>query len=341
MLGSPIFLEGHELALSASIGIGIFPGDAGTATELMKCADTAMFKAKEQGGNTYQFYKPEMNAHSHELFLLESALRKALEGEQLVLKYQPQVNMETGEVFGAEALLRWRHPEKGEIAPADFIPLAEETGLIVPIGAWVLRTACRQNKAWQEAGFPPLRIAVNISGRQFKQPDFIDLVDWTLTETGLDPRWLELEITESVVMGQVETAITTLAELKKRGISLSIDDFGTGYSSLNYLKRFPLSSLKIDRSFIQDVPEDTHDAAITSSIIALARSMGLEVIAEGVETEKQARFLRKRGCLKAQGYLFSPPLAEAEVKGFFGTCTKSPWVSPGAEHLLSERANLP
>lgn len=301
---------------SASMGISLFPSD-GTDTEtLLKAADVAMFRAKEGGRNNYQFYKPEMNARSRELLLLEGSLRQALLQDQLILHYQPQIDLETGKVIGVEALVRWIHPELGMISPADFIPLAEESGLIVPIGAWVLGTACRQCKDWIDRGLPPIRMAVNISARQFREEGLLQTVQSTLSATGLNPALLELEITESTLMNNVDRAIEIMHEINALGVALSIDDFGTGYSSLSYLKRFPIHSLKIDRSFVRDITVDPNDAAIATSIIALAHSLSLMVIAEGIETEDQALFLSERHCDIAQGYLFSRPLCDDELTAY-------------------------
>ena len=307
----PFLLKSHELFLTVSIGIGLFPEDADDVDGLMKSADAAMYRAKGEGRNNYQFYKPEMNAHVHDRLLLESRLRRALEEQQLVLFYQPQVDLITGMLTGLEALIRWRLPGQPLVSANDFIPLAEETGLIVPIGEWVLRTACAQNRQWQQSGLAPVRVAVNISAKQFRQPDLLATLDRVLQETGLDSRWLELEITESSAMEDVETTIATLTGLQGRGVCLSIDDFGTGYSSLSYLKRFPLSKLKIDRSFVSDSPNDAGDGSIVAAIIALGRSMGLEVIAEGIESREQLDFLVRQGCHQGQGYLFGRPETHA------------------------------
>ncbi len=315
-LAKAFFMEGQELYVTGSIGISIFPLDSDNVEGLMKCADVAMYRAKERGRNTYQYYTPDMNARAHELLRMENNLRKALEHEELLLYYQPQIDIESGKLVGLEALVRWQHPKDGLILPGDFIHLAEETGLIVPIGEWVLRTACMQVKLWQDKGYPPVRVAVNISGRQFRHADLVDTVSQVLADTGLDPCLLSLEITESVIMHEVESAIETLYELNRLGVRFAIDDFGTGYSSLGYLKRFPIAKLKIDRSFVRDVTSNPNDAAIVTSIIALGLGMNMEVIAEGVETEEQLRFLCDKGCKIAQGYLFSKPLPSLDVVHF-------------------------
>jgi EAL domain-containing protein (putative c-di-GMP-specific phosphodiesterase class I) len=248
-----------------------------------------------------------MNAHILPRLSLEKDLRNALDNNELLVYYQPQVSANTGEVTGLEALIRWKNPRLGMISPGEFIPLAEDTGLIVPIGEWVLYTACRQNKAWQELGFPPMRVAVNLSMRQFQRDDFVETVARVLEETGLEPKYLDLEITESITMQNVERTVKMLHELKNLGVQISLDDFGTGYSSLSYLKHFPLHMLKIDQSFVRDITTDSDDAAICSSIIALAHSLQLKVIAEGVEEEAQLAYLMEHGCVEMQGYLFSPP----------------------------------
>ncbi len=310
-LKKPWRLGGQEFYITPSIGIAVYPNDGQDADTLMKNADTAMYRAKEQGNN-YQLYTAEMSDQNMERLTSEIALRRALERQEFVIHYQPQINTETGQIIGMEALVRWEHPERGTVFPAEFIPYAEETGLIVPIGEWVLRTACAQNKAWQDAGFPPLRVTVNLSARQFQQKDLVETVDRILKETGLDPRWLELEITETVAMQDVEHTISTLRELRDLGVRIAIDDFGTGYSSFNYLKYFPNHTLKIDKSFVRDVTEGREDAAITKAIIALAQNLNLKVIAEGVETEEQLAFLKRQQCNEIQGYLFSRPLPAEE-----------------------------
>ena len=304
----PFLLDAQEFHITASVGISAFPEDGADVPTLLKNADIAMYRAKEQGKNNYQFYSAQMNVHSIERLTLEAGLRRALERDELVLHYQPQIDIRTGSITGMEALVRWQQPAKALIPPAQFIPLAEETGLIVPIGEWVLKTACAQNQSWQEQGLPPLRIAVNLSARQFVHEALLHSVARVLQETGLEPALLEFEITESMVMHNSEHAVKLLNKLKAMGIHISIDDFGTGYSSLAYLKRFPIDSLKIDRSFILDIPDDKGDAAITQAVIAMAHTLGLKVIAEGVETREQFNFLRKNRCDEMQGYYFSAPL---------------------------------
>jgi diguanylate cyclase (GGDEF)-like protein/PAS domain S-box-containing protein len=304
----PFPLDAAEYQLTASIGISTYPGDSEDMQALMKNADISMYRAKEQGRNNYQFYSVQMNVHTLERLALESDLRHAMERDEFRLHYQPKIDIRSGRVTGAEALLRWQRPARALVPPAQFIELAEETGLIVPIGEWVLKTACLHGKAWLDQGLPRLTVAVNLSARQFAHESLLADVTRTLRDTKLDPACLEFEITESMVMRDPEHAVKLLGGLKAMGIRLSIDDFGTGYSSLNYLKRFPLDSVKIDRAFIQDLPGNADDAAITRAIIAMAHSLRLKVIAEGVETEEQLRFLRELGCDEMQGYLFSGPL---------------------------------
>ena len=311
-MAKPFLMQGQEFHITASIGISTSPDDGTDIQTLMKNADIAMYRAKEQGRNTFQFYSALINVHSMERFALESSLRRALERNEFLLHYQPKLDLASGRISGVEALVRWQTPQ-GLIPPAQFIQLAEETGLIVPIGEWVLKTACAQNKAWQKQGWAPVRIAVNLSPRQFAHENLLQDVARVLYETGLAPAFLELEITESMVMQNPERTITQLNSLSALGIHLSIDDFGTGYSSLNNLKRFPLDSLKIDRSFIKDLPGDSDDAAITQAIIAMAHSLRLRVVAEGVETVEQFDFLRDYHCDEIQGYYFSKPQAECDI----------------------------
>ncbi len=301
-------LQGQEFRVTTSIGIALYPGDGDDAESLLRNADTAMYRAKEHGRDNYQLYTPAMNVRIAERLALENSLRHGLEREEFVVYYQPQVNIGTGQVVGVEALVRWQHPKRGLVLPAEFIPAAEETGLIVPLGEWVLRTACAQNKAWQEDGLPPVRVAVNLSARQFQQRNLMEVVAQVLEETGLAPRLLQLEITEGIAMKDVDFTITMLRGLREMGVQLAIDDFGTGYSSLAYLKRLPIDAVKIDRSFVSDLTVDANDAAIATTVIAMAHSLKLSVIAEGVETEEQLAFLNQRRCDEMQGYLFSRPV---------------------------------
>ena len=308
----PFTIAGHELFLTASIGITLYPFDDKGVEGLVKNADVAMYRAKQQGRNTYQFYAAEMTAKSHENLALENALRVAIERDELVLHYQPMIDLANGEVSGVEALLRWHHPEQGLVMPDKFIPIAEESGLIVSIGEWALRTACVQAKIWQDRGYIPLRMAVNLSARQFYQRNLAEVISLALNDSGLDPHWLELELTESLLMQNAELTYATLNKLSAMGVRLSIDDFGTGYSSLSYLKRFSLDTLKISYSFVRDVPGDPDDVAIISAIIAMAHTLEMRVIAEGVETEVQRKFLETQGCDAFQGHVYGPAVPSDE-----------------------------
>ncbi|MDX0626564.1 EAL domain-containing protein [Sinorhizobium medicae] len=308
-IAMPLQLQGRSLQVSCSVGVACFPNQGRTAGELLANADMAMYRAKELGRDNIQVFTEEMAARAHERLQWQEELREALAGEEFLLHFQPQMNLGTGRIFAAEALLRWNHPVRGIISPSVFIPLAEETGLIVPIGDWALRAACRQLKAWQDAGLPPLIISVNVSARQFRERNWASRVAEILKETGLEARYLELELTESLIMQDVPGAIATMHALEAIGVHLAIDDFGTGYSSLSALKRFPVRRLKIDRSFVTDIPLDADDMAITYAIISLAQKLGLRVIAEGVESEAQVEFLQKAGCDEIQGYFFSRPLS--------------------------------
>ena len=308
----PFKLEGSEVFVTGSIGITLFPDDSTDQDTLIKNADAAMYRAKELGRNGYQFYTPEMNARALELLGMESSLRRALERNELLLHYQPKANVASGEVVGAEALLRWSHPERGMVPPSAFIPVMEETGLILAAGEWVLGAVCRQVRAWKEAGLTPMPVAVNLSARQFVSKDLGPTIKRIIEEHGVDPRLIELEITESSLMSNTEEAVRTLEYLSQLGLSISIDDFGTGYSSLAYLKRFPLDSLKIDRSFVRDITTEEDDANITRAIISMAHSLELKVVAEGVETEAQAAFLADHGCDQIQGYFLTHPLPPDE-----------------------------
>jgi diguanylate cyclase (GGDEF)-like protein len=310
---NPFEIGEHVMYISASIGATVFPEDSEDDINLLfRNADTAMYRAKEASGNTFQFYSRDMSTRAIERSSLDSALRQAILREEFELYYQPKVSLHTGRIVGAEALLRWNHPDMGMVEPGRFIPLAEETGLIVPIGAWVLQRACLQNREWQEQGLPAMCISVNVSARQFQHSDLVAAVANVLNETGLAPCDLELELTESMMMENAAQAIDKLKVLKGMGVGLSIDDFGTGYSSLSYLKRFPIDTLKIDRAFIRDIATDPDDAAITRAVIALAHNLNLTVIAEGVETEEQLLFLSEHGCDEMQGYFFSRPVPAAE-----------------------------
>lgn len=312
-LKEPWIFKEQEFFITTSIGIAIYPFDGEESNTLLKHADIAMYQAKGEGRNRYRFFAPEMNERNLKRLDLENSLRRGLEREEFVIHYQPQVDVRTGRIVGIEALLRWDHPQRGLVYPMEFINVAEETGLIIPIGEQVLKNACAQTKEWQNAGYSPMRVAVNLSARQFQQQNLVQRIQQILKETGLEPRFLELEITESLAMHDVEFTIRTLKELRQMGISIAIDDFGTGYSSLNYLKRLPIDYLKIDRSFIRDIAMDFNDAAIVDIIIMLAHNLKLKVIAEGVETEEQFNYLQNRNCDELQGYLFYKPMPTEDI----------------------------
>ena len=315
-LRRPVEVGGRELFITASIGIAMYPLDGEDADALLKNADAAMYFAKSQGRNNYQFYGKEMNSRAMERLALESRLRRAIQRGEFELYYQPKIDLRTNEVAGAEALIRWRHPELGMVPPMQFIPIAEDSGLIIPIGEWVLHQAAAQLRKWQLDGVPITHVAVNIASPHFQQAEFTEHVASVLRETGLPPQGLELEVTESMLMDDQRGTLATLTQLKAMGLRLAIDDFGTGYSSLSYLKRFPVDALKVDRSFVKDTPQADDDSAITSAIIAMAHSLRLEVVAEGVETPEQLEFLRGRGCEYIQGFLVSRPLPPAEFEKF-------------------------
>jgi len=312
LFSQPFAVDGRDVFITASVGVALYPQDARDPESLMKSAELAMYRAKESGRNTYQLYTVEMQTRVTERLALESRLRRALERGEFSLHYQPQVDLRSNRIFGCEALIRWNQAELGMITPAKFVPLAEETGLIVPIGEWVLRTACRQCKIWQDAGLPAVTVAVNISARQFREKNLLQLVAAILAETGLAPSLLELEVTESVIMHDAQHVIADLQAFRDMGVSLSVDDFGTGYSSLSYLKRFPVDRLKIDQSFVRDLSTDADDAAIAQAIITLGHTMNLRVIAEGVETPEQLAFLRRNQCDEMQGYLLGKPMPADE-----------------------------
>ncbi|MGH8262236.1 MAG: EAL domain-containing protein, partial [Steroidobacteraceae bacterium] len=311
---APVRVAGVEIHTSPSIGAAFYPADGGTIETLLAHADAAMYFAKQRGRNNVQYFTPGMNTATQERVKLESDLHTALELKQFELHYQPKVNIKTGVVHGAEALLRWRHPERGLIPPGEFIPIAEDCGLIATIGAWVVREACKQARAWQEQGLPPLRVAVNLSPTQFRQGDIETIIRDALDQAGLEPRFLEVELTESAVMSDPEESISILEKLSEMGVLVSVDDFGTGYSSMSYLRRFPIDKLKVDRSFIHEVMSRPEDASIVQAIVSLAHSLKLKVVAEGVESMEQLDFLKKLGCDQYQGYHYSPALPASQFE---------------------------
>jgi diguanylate cyclase (GGDEF)-like protein len=316
-LAEPYQLEGHELHTTASIGIAIYPDDGNRVDTLMQNADAAMYHAKSAGRNNAQFFTASMNEAVRDRHELESDLHLAIQRGELLLYYQPQMDANR-QPIGAEALLRWQHPTRGLVSPLKFIPLAEENGLILPIGHWVIETACQQILVWaKDERTARLQLAVNVSARQFRQPDFVEQVREAVMQSGINPSCLKLELTESLVLDNVEETIRTMQEIKKLGVVFSMDDFGTGYSSLSYLARLPLDQLKIDRAFVAKLPDSPSDAIIAQTIITMGRSLGLEVIAEGVETEAQCQFLGERGCQAYQGYLFSQPLPAEKLAEYF------------------------
>ncbi len=309
-------VEQYELNITFSIGIALYPGDGEDFDSLFMRSDIAMYRAKLDGRNNYRFFTPEMQAHSARTSQLENALHNTLERDQFRLHYQPQVSLQDGRKIGAEALLRWQHPELGEVSPAEFIPIAEVSGQILQIGEWVLRTAVRQLKRWMDSGIEPMVMAVNLSAVQFHHPHLPERVTQILAEENLPPQYLELELTESVAMDDPIGAIGVTGDLHERGIRMSIDDFGTGYSSLSYLKKFKVYKLKIDQSFVRDITDDPEDKAIVAAIISLASSLGMQTIAEGVETKGQLVFLRNQGCNEVQGYYFSRPLPAEQFEAY-------------------------
>jgi diguanylate cyclase (GGDEF)-like protein/PAS domain S-box-containing protein len=311
-LSAPCSIGGHDLHINGSIGISVYPEDGEDAETLIKNADTAMYHAKESGRNNFQFFKAEMNLKAVERQSLEGSLRRALEREEFLLHYQPKVNLDTGEITGVEALIRWQQPDRGLVPPSQFVPIAEDCGLILQIDRWVMREACRQARAWQDVGLPPLPIAVNVSAVEFRDKCFVEGVRAILSESGLEARYLELELTEGVLMEDAESTASVLQELKMMGVHLAVDDFGTGYSSLSYLRQFPIDVLKIDQSFVHQISADPDDSTIVSAIINMGKSLKHLVVAEGIETQEQRTYLQTQRCAEGQGYLFSRPLTAAQ-----------------------------
>ncbi|MEP6827548.1 MAG: EAL domain-containing protein, partial [Aestuariivirga sp.] len=313
-IAEPIHLEGHDLNVTCSIGLANYPDDGADANSLLASADAAMYRAKETGRDNFQFYTPELNVSVHSKFALQEDLRHALAHSELVLDYQPQLDLRSGKMFAVEALLRWKHPTLGLIPPAKFIPMAEASGQIVPIGDWVLRTACKQNKAWQDAGLPPINICVNVSARQFNEKNWVNHIKAALHDSGLAPHHLELEITESLIMQDADQAVIKMQQIQQLGVQIAIDDFGTGYSSLSALKTFPVARLKIDKSFIDQIPNNERDNSVASAVITLGQKLNMRVIAEGVETDEQIKFLRENNCDEIQGYRYSKPVSAETIE---------------------------
>jgi len=327
VLSSPYLIDRHQLHVTASIGIVTYPGDGMDVETLMKNADIAMYHAKDTGRNVFQFFKPDMNVRAVARHSLEEGLRHSIERQEFVLHYQPKIDLQTGSIVGAEALIRWHDAQRGLIPPAQFIPVAEECGFIVPIGRWVLREACRQARLWQKSGLPPVRIAVNVSAVELRAKDFIANVRKILDETGLEPRCLEVELTETFLMQDSTYTIAVLRDLKDIGVHIALDDFGTGYSSLSYVKRFPIDTLKIDQSFVRDLVTDADDASIVRAVIGMGKNLHMRVVAEGIETPEQLAFLQHHGCPFGQGYYFSPPVPAKEFGQLLG-------VSAGAAAIV-------
>ena len=314
----PFALDGQEVVITFSIGISVYPLDSDSSAQLVKHAENALHYAKVSGRNQYQFFAKDMNRKAKSRLELEGRMRRALANEEFVVFYQPKVSADRDTIVGAEALIRWQDPERGMISPGEFIPVAEESGQIEAIGTWVLRESCVQNRSWQDAGYPPVKVSVNVSARQFRSRALLDIVTDALDSSGLDPKWLELEITESMLMNDVDTAVRKMKALRDLGVGLSIDDFGTGYSSLSYLGRFPITTLKIDRAFIADVDTNPKTAEIARAIIGLSRGLNLEVVAEGAEIAAHINFLRSNGCDTVQGFYYSRPVPAAEFERMLG-----------------------
>jgi diguanylate cyclase (GGDEF)-like protein/PAS domain S-box-containing protein len=336
-LARPHRLAGHEIHIPVSLGISVYPDDGEDAETLLQSADTALYHAKDQGRDGYQFFKPDLSVRAVERRSIEAGLHRALDGREFELLYQPKMNLRTGAVAGAEALIRWRHPDRGLVEPAQFVPIAEDCGLIKPIGRWVLHEACRQAQAWQDAGLPPIPVSVNISAVEFRSGGFLKNIVEVLKETRLDPRYLEIELTESVLMAHVEATTSVLHALKNLGVHLAIDDFGTGWSSLSYLRHFPIDALKVDKSFVQEITSGSSAAPIVSAVISMGRSLKHRVIAEGVETRDQLAFLQAEDCGEGQGYYFSRPLVAQQFARVLEAGTTQ--VVSGSQHLESARSS--
>ncbi len=332
-LGDPLVLERQELVVTGNLGVSIYPADGINAGTLVRHAYAAMHRAREKGCNAYHFYSPRLNERAFSRLMMENSLRIALQREEFFLHYQPQMDLCSGRIVGVEALLRWHHPELGPVSPAEFVPIMETIGLIVPLSEWVLRTACAQNRAFQEASLAPLRMAVNLSPRQLYQPRLAEMVGKVLEETGLDPQCLEVELTEGALARNVSATAETLGALDDMGVKIAIDDFGMGYSSLSYLRHFPIGKLKIDKTFIDSITTDHNNASISRAIIALAHSLRLDVIAEGVETEAQLEYLRLLGCNEVQGYLISHPVSADDLTRLLTRDTGRDFLSPDATPL--------
>jgi len=333
-LRMPCVLDEHEIHISASIGIAVFPEDGTEVEALLQNADSAMYEAKNRGRNNYQFYRADLNSKATERQSLETNLRHAIARGEMSLHYQPIIDVASGALAGAEALLRWTSPALGEVVPTRFIPIAEESGLIIPIGRWVLREACAQSKAWQDRGLPPFRLAVNVSVVELRSKDFVAVVAAILAETGYDPAGLELEITETFLMQDSKSTALVLDALKALGVNLALDDFGTGYSSLSYMRRFPIDALKVDQSFVSDLATDADDASVVSAVINMGKGLNLRVVAEGVETREQLAFLQDNRCSEAQGFHISGPLPAGAFAEYL--LKTSPWCPPA---IRQEPAN--
>jgi len=317
-IAEPMILSGNRICISSSIGVAIYPEDGKDLDTLLRNADAAMYEVKSQGRNGVFFYDNVLRQQSHDRVQLESELHTAIEQDQLILFYQPKVDAKTCKVMGFEALIRWIHPKRGMVSPIDFIPVAEESGLIIPMGIWVIKTACRQYQAWRKITDSEFSVSVNLSAHQFTDKNLITEIRDILLETEMPPKYLEFEITETVLMQDADTAMKVLNEMKDMGLKVSIDDFGTGYSSISYLKHFPADVLKIDRAFVKDLPDDEQDATITNAIILLAKALNMSIVAEGVETEAQLEWMREKGCDQIQGYLFSPPVPPEKAQLMLG-----------------------